>query len=115
MDPDLVTNPVVAALGGSGLVLAGLAIFRKLGLRASQDLLTLKEDAAERDILDRLQKEIDEKDERIQALEVTQLRFLMLCVRCCGYLAKCECQDQEMVGLRSQLNKECDQILGVNK
>lgn len=85
----------------AGLLFLGMALLRKMGLKASEDLITLKTDAVERDGIDMLQKRLEKMDERIASLEATRNRMYGFIARCMGYLARCTCDSE-----RAKVEKE---------
>ena len=101
------------AKGGAiaGLLLLGLAVVRKLGLKASEDLITLKGDAAERNAIDLMQARMNMMDERIVSLEATRNRMYGFLARCMAFVSRCKCEDERTVMERKILEAEYLELL----
>ena len=76
----------------AGLLFLGLAIMRKIGLRASKDMITLSADAADRDAYARLLKRVEDLDGRLIDLEVARNQMFGFTTKCMAYIAQCQCE-----------------------
>lgn len=75
----------------AGLLFLGLAILRKIGLRASKDMITLSADAADRDAYARLLKRVEELDGRLADVELARNQMFGFTTKCMAYIAQCQC------------------------
>lgn len=82
------------AKGGAivGLGWLGLALLRKIGLRASKDMITIAADAADRDAFTRLLKRVEDLDGRLADLEVARNQMFGFTTKCMAYIAQCQCE-----------------------
>lgn len=103
--------PELTGAGGIGVIWAGWALLRKVGLKASEDLTTLKGDAAERSTIDMLMKRIDRMDMRIESLEASRNRLQGFMTRCMAYVSRCDCEEERAVLERKILEQEYLEIL----
>lgn len=81
------------AKGGAwvGLGWLGLAILRKIGLRASKDMITIAADSADRDAYSRLIKRVEGLDGRLEDLEAARNQMFGFTTKCMAYIAQCQC------------------------
>lgn len=83
--------PEAKGAAAGGLVLLGLAILRKIGLRASADLVTLSAHSADRDSYTRLIKRVEDLDDRLAHLEAARNQMFGFSTKCMAYIAQCQC------------------------
>ena len=76
----------------AGLLFLGLAILRKIGLRASKDMITLSADSADRDAFTRLKTRVEELDGRLGDLEAARNEMFGFVTKCMAYIAQCQCE-----------------------
>lgn len=116
----MIENLPPEAKGGAvtGLLLLGIAILRKIGLKASEDMTTLKADGVERDAMDAMQKRIDKMEEyqdklekRVSSLESSRNRLFGFITRCMGYVARCSCEDERASVEKGLLEAEYLELL----
>lgn len=79
--------------GGAWVGLAWLAVslLRKVGLRASKDMITLNADAADREAIATLRRRINELDTRLHDLETARNQMFGFTTKCMAYIAQCQC------------------------
>lgn len=87
--------PEQKAGGISGLALLGFTILRWIGLRVSKDAVTLKADASDRDAFTRLQKRVEDLDERLAEVEAARNHIFGFVTKCMAYISRCECDGVE--------------------
>lgn len=102
----------------AGLLLLGMAILRKIGLKASEDMTTIKADGVERDAMDAMQKRIDKMEEyqnklekRIASLEASRNRLFGFITRAMGYVARCSCEGDRATVEKETLEAEYIELL----
>jgi hypothetical protein len=83
--------PEQKAGGIAGLALLGFTILRWIGLRVSKDAVTLKADASDRDAFTRLQKRVEDLDERLADVEAARNHIFGFVTKCMAYISRCEC------------------------
>lgn len=81
------------AKGGAwvGLGWLGLVLLRKVGLRASKDMITVQADSSDRDAFSRLQKRVAQLDERLGELEAARNYMFGFATKCMAFIAQCQC------------------------
>lgn len=94
----------------AGLLFLGLAIMRKIGLRASKDMITLSADAADRDAYARLLKRVEDLDGRLLDLEVARNQMFGFTTKCMAYIAQCQCNDV-MPPTKAELQAEYEKLI----
>ena len=101
------------AKGGAiaGLFLLGIAILRKIGLRASKDMITLQADAADLDSFKRLKTRVEELDGRLRDMEAVRNQLLAFGLKCMTYIAQCQCDDAEGTEARHELRAEYERLI----
>ena len=95
--------------GLTGLILAGLSVIRTIGMRASKDALTLREDGAQRDTITMLQRRIDVMDTRISILEISRNKLFTFSMSALSYIMQCNCSQDD--SRRIELEQEFQKIL----
>lgn len=90
----MIENLTPEGKGGAiaGLIFLGLAILRKIGLRASKDMITLSADAADRDAYARLLKRVEDLDGRLADVELARNQMFGFTTKCMAYIAQCQCE-----------------------
>jgi hypothetical protein len=94
----------------AGLLFLGLAILRKIGLRASKDMITLSADAADRDAYTRLLNRVEELDGRLADVELARNQMFGFTTKCMAYIAQCQCEGV-MPPTKSELQEEYQKLI----
>ncbi len=98
--------------GLTGFLLMCLSIFRAIGVRASKDALSFKEDGAHRDTITMLQKRIDLMDQRITILEISRNKLFAFSMSALSFINQCACaKDPVKQSSKEKLDEEFQKIL----
>ena len=99
--------------GVTGLVFFGLSILRAVGLRASKDALTIREDSAQRDTIAMLQTRINQMDKRVAVLEISRNKLFSFSMKMLAFISQCNCtvDDEAKKQTRKELGDEFKTIL----
>lgn len=113
LSKELINDAMMYGGGLTGIAVVGLSILRVIGLRASKDALTIKEDGAHRDTIGMLQKRINLLDERVAILEVSRNKLVSFASRLLSFLSMCSCvnDDEDKKKERAILDQEFREIL----
>lgn len=94
----------------AGLAILGFVLLRWIGLRVSKDAITLKADASDRDAFSRLQKRVEELDDRLAELEEARNQMFSFSTKCMAYIAQCQCTGV-MPPTRTELLAEYERLI----